>query len=146
MEIFFLRLIHIQSSQNVNHKRSPIRCIKDQCQSAGKGQRTNRRDQLPQLCVLPNWEHVILMSLGAQCEPVTCSSSRPTSLCPLQCHSKCIQESSTSVCTEISVHSPLRVMTIESINVNDRIPSLKYLHLSMGHMGSVGYMPLANQT
>lgn len=144
MEIFFPRLIHIQSSQNVNHKRSPIRCIKDQCQSAGKGHRTNRRDQLPQLCMLPNWEHVIPVSLGAQPEPATCSSSQPASLCPLQCHSKCIQESSTSICTEISVHSPLGVMTNESINVNDRISSHKYLLLSMGHMGSVGYMPLSN--
>lgn len=88
MEIFLPRLIHIQSSQNVNHKRSSIRCIKDQCQSAGKGHRTNRRDQLPQLCGLPNWEHITPVSGGAQPEPGTCSSDRLTSLCPPQSHSK----------------------------------------------------------
>lgn len=112
MEIFFPGLIHIQSSQNVNHKRSPIWCIKDQCQSARKGHRTNRRDQLPQLCMLPNWEHVIPVSPGAHSKPGTCSSNQPTSPCPPQCHSKHIQEPSTSVCTEIPVHSPLRIMTL----------------------------------
>lgn len=88
MEIFLPRLIHIQSSQNVNHKRSSIRCIKDQCQSDGKGHRTNRRDQLPQLCWLPNWERVIPVSGGAQPEPGACSSDQLTSPCPLQSHSK----------------------------------------------------------
>lgn len=143
MEIFFPGLIHIQSSQNVNHKRSPIWCIKDQCQSARKGHRTNRRDQLPQLCMLPNWEHIIPVSPGAHSKPGTCSSNQPTSPCPPQCHSKHIQEPSTSVCTEIPVHSPLRIMTLGNINVNNSISSLKYLHLSMGHTRSVGYMPLS---
>lgn len=143
MEIFFPGLIHIQSSQNVNHKRSPIWCIKDQCQSARKGHRTNRRDQLPQLCMLPNWEHIIPVSPGAHSKPGTCSSNQPTSPCPPQCHSKHIQEPSTSVCTEIPVHSPLRIMTLGNINVNNSISSLKYLHLSMGHTRSVGYMSLS---
>lgn len=143
MEIFFPGLIHIQSSQNVNHKRSPIWCIKDQCQSARKGHRTNRRDQLPQLCMLPNWEHIIPVSPGAHSKPGTCSSNQPTSPCPPQCHSKHIQEPSTSVCAEIPVHSPLRIMTLGNINVNNSIFSLKYLDLSMGHTRSVGYMPLS---
>lgn len=38
------------------------------------------------------------------------------------------------------------MMTLRNINVNDSISSLKYLHLSMGHMRSVGYMPLSNLT
>lgn len=87
-EIFLPRLIHIQSSQNVKHKRSSMRCIKDQCQSAGKGQRTNRRDQLPQLCGFPHWEHIIPASQGGQPESGTCSSDQVISLCPPQSHSE----------------------------------------------------------
>lgn len=113
MEIFLPRLIHIQSSQNVNHKRASIRCIKDQCQSAGKGHRTNRRDQLPQLCRLPNWEHVIPVSWGPQPETGTCSSDWPTSLCPPQSHSKKYSRAShismhRSICSFTSQHDDSR--------------------------------------
>lgn len=143
---FFPRLIHIQLSQNVNHKRWSILCIKDQCQSAGKGHRTNRRDQLPQLCWLPNWEHVIPVSWEAQPEPRTCSSDRLTSFSPPQNHSK-----KYSAASHISIHRSICSFTsqhddFQNISVNDSISSLKCLHLSMEHMRSVGYMPLSNLT
>ena len=68
----------------------------------------------------------------------------------LSAHHKAIAkntpEPSTSVCTEVSARSPLSVMTLRNINVNDSISALKYLLLSMGHTKSVGYMPLSNLT